>query len=110
MSSKNDWKEFATMTDFISAKAMVFLAIGLALITQTIAQVIAPSALYLIELLIRINVLSNSHFKTVHKSLYDSLSNHCGALPVGEVRDTLKRSQRFTHSIFSHCIMCHTWY
>ncbi|HIK68011.1 MAG TPA: hypothetical protein EYF95_08595 [Flavobacteriales bacterium] len=44
MSSKNDWKEFATMTDFISAKAMVFLAIGLALITQTIAQVIAPSA------------------------------------------------------------------
>ena len=32
------------MTDFISAKAMVFLACGLALITQTIAQIIEPSA------------------------------------------------------------------
>jgi len=44
MSSKNDWEDFANLNDFISAKAMVFLALGLALITQTIAQVIAPSA------------------------------------------------------------------
>lgn len=44
MSSKNDWDEFANTGDFISAKSMVFLAMGLALITQTIAQIIAPSA------------------------------------------------------------------
>lgn len=42
MSLKGDWEEFS-QTDFISAKFMVFLSIGLALVAQTIAQVITPS-------------------------------------------------------------------
>ena len=42
MSSKSEWNDF-NQQDFISAKTMVFLSLGLALITQTIAQVITPS-------------------------------------------------------------------
>jgi hypothetical protein len=44
MSSKNDWEDFANLTDLISAKTMLFLALGLALVTQIIAQLIDPSA------------------------------------------------------------------
>ena len=42
MSSKSEWNDF-NQTDFISAKTMVFLSLGLALLTQTIAQIITPS-------------------------------------------------------------------
>ena len=41
MSSKSEWNDF-NQTDFISAKTMVFLSLGLALLTQTIAQIITP--------------------------------------------------------------------
>jgi|TARA_B100001996_G_scaffold344444_1_gene300220 hypothetical protein len=44
MSSKNDWEDFSNMNDFISAKAMIFLSITLALFTQTLAQIVTPSA------------------------------------------------------------------
>jgi len=44
MSLKGDWEDFSNMNDFISAKAMIFLSITLALLTQTIAQIITPSA------------------------------------------------------------------
>ena len=40
MSSKSDWEDFSNMNDFISAKTMIFLSLGLALITQTLAQII----------------------------------------------------------------------
>ena len=44
MSSKSDWEDFSNMNDFISAKTMIFLSLGLALITQTLAQIITPTA------------------------------------------------------------------
>ena len=44
MSSKSDWEDFSNMNDFISAKAMILLSISLALVTQTIAQIVNPSA------------------------------------------------------------------
>ncbi len=44
MSSKNEWEDFSQMNDFISAKAMIFLSVTLALITQTMAQIVDPSA------------------------------------------------------------------
>ncbi len=50
MSSKSEWNDF-NQTDFISAKTMVFLSLGLALLTQTIAQIITPSFWLLLTLL-----------------------------------------------------------
>ena len=44
MSSKSEWEDFSQMNDFISAKAMIFLSVTLALITQTMAQIVEPSA------------------------------------------------------------------
>ena len=44
MSSKSDWEEFSNKNDFISAKTMVLLSISLAMITQTLAQIVSPSA------------------------------------------------------------------
>ena len=43
MSSKSDWEDFSK-NDFISAKTMVLLSLGLAMITQTMAQIVNPSA------------------------------------------------------------------
>ena len=43
MSSKSDWEDFSK-NDFISAKTMVLLSLGLAMITQSMAQIVNPSA------------------------------------------------------------------
>ena len=44
MSSKSDWSQFAAQNDFISARTMILLSISLAMITQTVAQLVDPSA------------------------------------------------------------------